>query len=209
MMDSKRNDSFFAFCEGLLPSDATVELHQQLTEIREAPFPNEENWFNYFPDKVRPTDALILAGEGAVSTLHRDPFEWTGTSLCLEGVKEHWRSLNRLCDVSELISNQQINWKLLLANAETVNKKEVVFLGLYLAHTILDTPIPDFVLQEVNYHLNNLISKDKIYKFLFRKEFSLLTATQWYLFISQAFPSSIGKINYLYRVIIEKLESKK
>ena len=90
MMDSKHDDSFFAFCEGLLPSDATVKLHQKLTEIREAPFPNEENWFNYFPEKVRPTDALILAGEGATSTLHRDPFEWTGTSLCLEGVKV-WR----------------------------------------------------------------------------------------------------------------------
>ena len=90
MMDSKPDDSFFAFCEGLLPSDSTVKLHQKLTDIREAPFPNEENWFNYFPDKVRPTDALILAGEGATSTLHRDPFEWTGTSLCIEGVKL-WR----------------------------------------------------------------------------------------------------------------------
>jgi len=90
MMDSKHDDSFFAFCEGLLPSDATVKLHQKLTEIRESPFPNEENWFNYFPEKVRPTDALILAGEGATSTLHRDPFEWTGTSLCIEGVKV-WR----------------------------------------------------------------------------------------------------------------------
>lgn len=90
MMDSKPDDSFFAFCEGLLPSDPTVELHQKLTEIREAPFPNEENWFNYFPEKVRPSDALILAGEGATSTLHRDPFEWTGTCLCIEGVKV-WR----------------------------------------------------------------------------------------------------------------------
>ena len=111
MMDSKRNDSFFAFCEGLLPSDATVKLHQKLTEIREAPFPNEENWFNYFPEKVRPTDALILAGEGAVSTLHRDPFEWTGTSLCLEGVKV-WRFIlptGGVTDVDEALKSYRLD----------------------------------------------------------------------------------------------------
>ena len=90
MMDSEHGDSFFSFVEGLLPSSATAKLHKTLTDIREAPYPHQENWFDYFPENIRPSDALILAGEGSTSTLHRDPFEWTGTSLCLEGVKI-WR----------------------------------------------------------------------------------------------------------------------
>lgn len=90
MMDSEHGDSFFAFVEGLLPSSTTAKLHKKLTDIREAPFPHQEDWFDYFPENIRPSDALILAGEGSTSTLHRDPFEWTGTSLCLEGVKI-WR----------------------------------------------------------------------------------------------------------------------
>lgn len=90
MMDSEHGDSFFAFVEGLLPSSTTAKLHKTLTDIREAPYPHQEDWFDYFPEKIRPSDALILAGEGSSSTLHRDPFEWTGTSLCLEGVKI-WR----------------------------------------------------------------------------------------------------------------------
>lgn len=92
MMDSQHDDSYFAFCEGLLPGStpASTKLSDKLRDIREAPFCNEENWFDYFPNKIKPTDAIILAGEGATSTLHRDPFEWTGTSLCLEGTKI-WR----------------------------------------------------------------------------------------------------------------------
>lgn len=94
MMDSCHDDAYFAFCEGLLPinslHDDRTKLSNDLKNILEAPFSNQENWFDYFPTSVQPTDAIILAGTGSTSTLHRDPFEWTGTSLCLEGTKI-WR----------------------------------------------------------------------------------------------------------------------
>ena len=92
MMDSCHEESYFAFCEGLLPGSTpgSCKLSEKFNDIREAPFCNQENWFDYFPSKIKPTDAIILAGAGATSTLHRDPFEWTGTSLCIEGTKI-WR----------------------------------------------------------------------------------------------------------------------
>mmetsp|Transcript_28746 Transcript_28746/g.43861 ORF Transcript_28746/g.43861 Transcript_28746/m.43861 type:complete len:443 (-) Transcript_28746:2899-4227(-) len=98
MVDSSHEDSFFTFCEGMIPSalaandvkDDLSNISNQLMQIRETPFSGGENWFDYFPTSVRPTDALVLAGCGSTSTLHRDPFEWTGTSLCLEGTKI-WR----------------------------------------------------------------------------------------------------------------------
>mmetsp|Transcript_15492 Transcript_15492/g.34796 ORF Transcript_15492/g.34796 Transcript_15492/m.34796 type:complete len:396 (-) Transcript_15492:37-1224(-) len=92
IMDSSHDDAFFAFCEGLLPCSipGSEILSRKLEAVRDAPFPGVPSWFDFFPRHLRPSDAVILAGAGASSTLHRDPFEWTGTSLCLEGTKI-WR----------------------------------------------------------------------------------------------------------------------
>jgi hypothetical protein len=101
MSQSRHGDALWCFEEGFLEEYAprvSVEGRQLLeSTFASSPSPSSErdtvvgeNWFNWFPEWARPTDCLILAGEGATSTLHRDPFEWTGTSLCLEGTKI-WR----------------------------------------------------------------------------------------------------------------------
>jgi hypothetical protein len=92
MMQSNHDDSVFAFVEGLLDSVPSFDaLRAPLTHAKESLFPEDSpNWFDYFPEDAKPSDCAVLAGEGATSTLHRDPFEWTGTSLCLEGTKI-WR----------------------------------------------------------------------------------------------------------------------
>mmetsp|Transcript_21178 Transcript_21178/g.31150 ORF Transcript_21178/g.31150 Transcript_21178/m.31150 type:complete len:575 (+) Transcript_21178:103-1827(+) len=114
IMDSSHEDAAFAFCEGLLSTSLSLsssesqnhphieKIAKELSWIRDSPFiissssssqeeedMYKENWFDYFPSGTI-SDAVVLAGEGATSTLHRDPFEWTGTSFCLEGSKV-WR----------------------------------------------------------------------------------------------------------------------
>ena len=101
MMGSLPGNSFFSFVEGLLEQTGADEsgsrmyrrVQEPLTRAREALYTNGRdsvNWFDYFPDGAKPTDCVILAGQGATSTFHRDPFEWTGCSLCLEG-RKIWR----------------------------------------------------------------------------------------------------------------------
>jgi hypothetical protein len=112
MMESSHNTSYFCFAEGLLNKAISSardnndmlqleKISKILYDSKEKLFHNsvtaqrhsdgdKNDIFGYFPEHVRPMDCVILAGEGATSTLHRDPFTWTGTSLCLEGTKL-WR----------------------------------------------------------------------------------------------------------------------
>ena len=135
--------------------------------------------------------------------------EYTLIYLCLEGAKEFWRTLNRICDVSELILNQEIDWNLLLKSADELKKKEVVFLGLYLVRTLFDPPIPNEVCTEVNSYLKIKLSQEKICRFLFRPKFNLLLAIQWHLFNSQVFKSWFNKLQYLGEVVEVNFKVKK
>ena len=54
--------------------------------------------------------------------------------LCLNGTKEYWQRLNRICDVAELIrAHPNMDWQEVLQQAEKMGFKRVIFLGLLLA----------------------------------------------------------------------------
>jgi hypothetical protein len=95
--NSCHDDALFVFEETLISLDSP--LRQQLNQIRESvfvplslsPLKDQHDWFAMFPQWAVASDCcVVMAGEGATSTLHRDPYEWTGTSVCLEGSKV-WR----------------------------------------------------------------------------------------------------------------------
>lgn len=102
IMESHHDDAFFCFCEGLLDrKEHLKDVKRLLRSAKERLFEvnsydekeNDESkrdMFEFFPTETQPTDCVVIAGEGATSTLHRDPYTWTGTSLCLEGTKI-WR----------------------------------------------------------------------------------------------------------------------
>jgi hypothetical protein len=70
--------------------------------------------------------------------------------LCVEGQKESWTQLRRLCDVAALISSHpQMNWESLTEQARKLKVKRILDLGLVLANTFLKAPVPASVLSSV------------------------------------------------------------
>ena len=112
---SSSERGIMAFCEGLLDeTDDFDGMKRLMVQARERAFANnnDEDWFRlYFPREIQPSDAVVFAGAGATSTLHRDPFEWTGTSLCLEGTKI-WRFIdpkNNVGTIDEALQSYRLD----------------------------------------------------------------------------------------------------
>jgi hypothetical protein len=108
IFESNSREAFLTFCECLLEDhqddddEGFRETSRLVSHAREQLFRDDPNWFShFFPAEVGMCDAVILAGAGATSTLHRDPFEWTGTSLCIDGTKV-WRFIDPGLDVTHV-----------------------------------------------------------------------------------------------------------
>lgn len=101
--------------------------------------------------------------------------------LCLNGAKECWRNLNRICDVDAVIqAHPQLNWIKIIQHADEHGFKRIILLGVLLAHRYLETPIPEVVWQQqdgkilslmaevdVQLALNNFAAVDEIERTLF------------------------------------------
>ncbi len=73
--------------------------------------------------------------------------------LCAHGSKHNWSRLMRLCDVAELIKNTpELNWNQVQSQAGQFGSKRMLYLGLYLAHTLLSTPLPGHIIEILKQH---------------------------------------------------------
>jgi hypothetical protein len=66
-------------------------------------------------------------------------------SLCVHGSRHLWERLSWICDVAELIRRHSFNWSTLLERATTADCERMFLLGLYLAHELLEAPLPEKV----------------------------------------------------------------
>ena len=71
-------------------------------------------------------------------------------SLCVHGCKHLWERLAWICDVAELIKTRtDLTWRVLLERAESTGNERMLFLGLYLANSLLNAPLPPQIMSKL------------------------------------------------------------
>ena len=111
-----------------------------------------ETTLRYFPRPLdfdalerRLTRVSLAAGE----TLSFSP-EDTLILLAVHGSKHFWERLLWIADIAELSQAAPgIDWKVAFARAQEMGVSRMVNLALYLAHRMLEAPLPDDVVEKV------------------------------------------------------------
>lgn len=66
--------------------------------------------------------------------------------LCVHGSKHAWEQIKWVCDVAEVLrSHPDLDWERIFANATAWRCQRLIYIGLALAHRVLDAPIPESV----------------------------------------------------------------
>jgi Uncharacterised nucleotidyltransferase len=107
----------------------------------------------YFPHKLdfdalekRLTSVSLAGGE----TLSFSP-EDTLILLSVHGAKHFWERLMWIADISELSQAARgIRWEEVFSRAKEMGVSRILDLALYLAHRMLEAPLPDDVLEKIS-----------------------------------------------------------
>ena len=71
--------------------------------------------------------------------------------LCINGAKDCWSRLDRVCDLAMLLKNTPtLDWDLIVASADQARMRRIVLLGLALASGLLGAPLPAYMVDEIN-----------------------------------------------------------
>ncbi|MEO1637470.1 MAG: nucleotidyltransferase family protein [Cyanobacteria bacterium J06631_9] len=70
--------------------------------------------------------------------------------LCMHGSRHRWERLSWLCDIAMLLEKYpELNWDEVSAIAREWGAQRMLYLGLYLAHTLLSANFPESVSQKI------------------------------------------------------------
>lgn len=117
----------------------TLDLHRDIVPKHLSCFSSS----NYLWEHIEP---FSLAGID-VFTLS---LETCLIVLCLNGTKECWRSLNRICDVAELLrSHPNIDWEEVIAKTNKLRCKRLVLISILLASNFLEIRLPETIWQHI------------------------------------------------------------
>ncbi|HEX2520909.1 MAG TPA: nucleotidyltransferase family protein [Terriglobia bacterium] len=142
-----------------------VELHSKVTP-RDFSFSADQTfWQRLIPVSLLQKEVLTFSREDLLLI------------LCVHGAKHVWCCIGWICDVANLLSvSPGIDWGQVTDQARRMGCERMLRLGLFLAHDLLEAPLPDLVFQEV--HKDSVVQRlaERVCKQLFPSSGSDLSA---------------------------------
>lgn len=120
-----------------------IDLHRQITpRFFSFSLNFDELWKRLQPVSLTGASVLTLSPEDSLLI------------LCVYLARDCWQHQERLiqiCDIAELLRTyqEQIDWEQLLKQATELGSQRMLFLGLFLAHTLLEAAIPEEIWQKI------------------------------------------------------------
>lgn len=135
---------------------SALQKHYHLTFAREDGMVFVEiHWaftFSYwqFPLDLKSLETRLESVTLARRKVPNIPQEELLLILCIHGAKHFWWHLVWLCDVSEFLRQERgISWEKLIAQADAVRFRRILFLGLFLAKDLFGAPVPKEVWRSI------------------------------------------------------------
>ncbi|HSP54534.1 MAG TPA: nucleotidyltransferase family protein, partial [Dehalococcoidia bacterium] len=151
-------------CEYLLVSDSSrvvVELHWRIIPT----------WFPFPLNGTQLLGRLTDASLGSVSAPSVTPEDLL-LIICAHSTKHMWTKLAWICDVAEVLrASPDLDWVLLMRRARQLGGERMLFLGLRLAHDLLDAPLPEDILSRAaDRNIDELVEQSRHLLFRSRPE---------------------------------------
>ncbi len=127
-------------CHFVLDGDIVcIDLHCEILPKNYSRSASDDYWW----ESQQP---LCLAGEMVPNLGPEACF----LMLCLNGTKDCWNTLQRICDVAETVrANTSMDWQQIMDRAANLGCKRIIFLALLLARNLLEAPLSEEVLKEL------------------------------------------------------------
>lgn len=114
--------------------NVTLDLHQKL--ITPDYFLCEDISYSYLAQRFQ----TLQIADQTIQTLGAEDLL---IYLCIHGSKECWASLKWICDVAELLKcYPNLDWDYLLKTSQRLGSERMLSLGLYVAHILLGSDLP-------------------------------------------------------------------
>ncbi len=90
------------------------------------------------------------------SKLINPSFENLLLILCINCAKRQWTRLSYICDIAELVRNNDLDWKKIFMTMKKFRLERILFINLFIIRELLSVKLPD--------HVNHLLNEDRSVK---------------------------------------------